>query len=63
MFLEKYVGPIENEAYVIKGLYQGQYKIKNNKIKGVNNLNKKLNDEIESYDLKLLKDSLKKDKE
>lgn len=63
LFLEKYVGPIENEAYVIKGLYQGQYKIKNNKIKGVNNLNKKLNDEIESYDLKLLKDSLKKDKE
>lgn len=30
LFLHKYEGPVIDDAYVCKGLYQGQFKIKNN---------------------------------
>jgi|GEM_PF-2015417 hypothetical protein len=39
LFLEKYDGPITEDAYVVKGLYQGQYTIKGTKIvKNIDNM-------------------------
>ncbi len=33
LFLEKYVGPVTNSAYVVTGVYQGKFTIdKNNKL-------------------------------
>lgn len=48
LFLEKYEGPIIENAYVIKGLYQGHYKIHKNNIIATKNGNGKLKDSIES---------------
>lgn len=49
LFLEKYEGPIIKNAYVCKGLYQGQYKVKDNDaviINDINENNKELANEI-----------------
>ena len=32
VFLERYVGPVAEDSYVIKGVYQGKFKIKGNKV-------------------------------
>lgn len=32
VFLEKYIGPVAEDAYVIKGAYQGKFKLSGNKL-------------------------------
>lgn len=51
LFLEKYEGPVINNAYVIKGLYQGHYKIHRNRIIADKNNNEKLKNSIENMTL------------
>lgn len=67
LFLDKYEGPIVEIAYVTKGLYQGQYKIKDKEIK-INELIRKENSKLEA-DIKSksdligsLKEKFRKDK-
>lgn len=59
LFLEKYEGPIVKDAYVCKGLSQGQYRISGNSIlpskKGMNSLleNEICGDNISDFESKL----------
>lgn len=51
LFLEKYEGSVTDDAYVIKGLYQGHYKIKNDIVKVSKGGNDKLKAEVDAKKL------------
>jgi hypothetical protein len=48
LFLKEAINPTMENEYYIRGLYQGQYNIKNNKIESVKKDNKLLDDDINS---------------
>lgn len=50
LFLNKYDGPICDSCYVCVGLYQGHYKIENNKVIPSRNIDSPINREIRSYE-------------
>lgn len=62
LFLEKYDGPITENAYVIKGLYQGNYKYSNGKFLSGKNNNEALSKEINELTLDDLSNKIKNSK-
>lgn len=50
LFMNKYDGPICDNCYICVGLYQGHYKIENNKIIPSRNIDSPINREIKSFE-------------
>lgn len=50
LFLNKYDGPICDNCYICVGLYQGHYKIENNKVIPSHNIDSSINREVRSYE-------------